>query len=102
MDFEKKLTEAESRLAESEARVKVVMQERDAVKNSLLELEIANHERQESSGSEKEKERLDKAKLVTEKETLEVTLDLRDKELKAKKEEHRLEVVSCCHNTSIR
>ena len=37
---------------------------------------------------------MDLAKIVTEKETLEMTLELRDKELKAKKEEFRKELVS--------
>ena len=63
--------------------------EKDSAKNSLLELEIAHHESEANVGTEREKVKLDLAKVVTEKETLEMTLELRDKELKAKKEEFR-------------
>jgi len=61
------------------------------LRNSLLELEISSHETKESLGSEREKAKLEIAKLATEKETLEVTLDRRDKELKQKKEDYREE-----------
>ena len=63
--------------------------ERDQAKNALLEHEIAQHEKQADLGAEKEKVNLEVARLNTEKETLEVTLERRDKELKAKKEEFR-------------
>ena len=67
--------------------------ERDQAKNALLEHEIAQHEKQADLGAEKEKVNLEVARLNTEKETLEVTLERRDKELKAKKEEYRESLV---------
>ena len=42
---------------------------------------------------ERERSRLDVARISTEKETLQVTLDRREKELKAKREEFKKEVV---------
>ena len=63
--------------------------DRDALKNSLLELEITVHEKEESSASANELKtlKLELARLATEKETLEVTLELRDKDLKSRKED---------------
>ena len=79
-------------MSDSEQNLKEALSERDASKTALLEMEIAHHEQIANSGSDKEKSRLDLAKITTEKETLEVTLELKDKELKARKDEHRLEV----------
>ena len=64
-------------------------QEKDALRSSVLELEIANHEHQNSENADINGLKMEVAKLNTEKETLEMTLDLRDRELKAKKEEFR-------------
>ena len=81
-----KRDESVSRLLEENKALKV---ERDGLKSSVLELEISNHEHQNNKNTDKEKLKIECAKLATEKDTLEMTLDLRDKELKAKKEEYR-------------
>jgi len=82
-------SELETEHAEKLAKL---MAERDVVKSSLLEMEISTHESKDRLGEEREKTKLEMAKLATEKETLEVTLDRRDKELKQKKEEARTQV----------
>ena len=87
------LDKANQTVADLESKVSKLSAERDSAKSSLLELEIARHENEANVGSEREKVKLDLAKVVTEKETLEMTLELRDKELKAKKEEFRKELV---------
>ena len=69
-------------------------QEKDALRSSVLELEIANHEHQNSKNADIDGLKMEVAKLNTEKETLEMTLDLRDRELKAKKEEFRSDLSS--------
>lgn len=92
--LEGQVVELQSALTAKSVELASVMSERDRVKNSLLDLEITNHENQANLGSEREKTKLDVARLVTEKETLEVALDRRDKELKAKKETFRDELVS--------
>ncbi|TRY63426.1 hypothetical protein TCAL_15188 [Tigriopus californicus] len=90
--LEGQVTELRAALTAKSDEVASVIIERDRVKNSLLDLEITNHENQAHLGSEREKTKLDVARLVTEKETLEVALDRRDKELKAKKETFRDEL----------
>lgn len=96
-DTKSALERRDDTLTQSEAIVQSLRQERDVLKTSLLELEIANHEQQNTKKEDREKIKIECAKLTTEKETLEMTLDLRDKELKAKKEEYRKDLVRRQH-----
>ena len=68
--------------------------ERDKAKSSILELEIAKHECEEYLTKQDSELKMKTAQLTTEKETLEVTLALREKELKTRKEEFREEQVT--------
>jgi len=70
-------------------RLKKCQQERDSVKNSLIEVEIAKHEAEEAALQRESDLKMKITQLTTEKETLEVTLRLRDNELKNRKEESR-------------
>ena len=94
--LQKKLTEAQEHAEaaqieaeQSREELSKMKQEKDALRSSVLELEIANHEHQNSKNADIDGLKMEVAKLNTEKETLEMTLDLRDRELKAKKEEFR-------------
>ncbi len=93
-EAEATLQKRDESLAAHDSELKTLRQERDALKTSLLEQEIVNHEHQNSKNTDKEKLKIECAKLATEKETLEMTLDRRDKELKAKKEEFRKELAT--------
>ena len=64
-----------------------VCNERDAMKANLLEIEIANHECDQAKFNEIEAFKVEIAKLQAEIETLNVTLKVRDSDIKAKKEE---------------
>ncbi len=94
---EAKIASLESLLADTRERSNSLATERESLKNSLLELEISKHEGQATLVEERERARMELAKVTTEKETLEVTLERRDKELKAKKEDFRTELVSVTH-----
>ena len=72
-------------------KLKKCQQERDSVKNSLIEVEIAKHQGEEGALQREAELRMKITQLNTEKETLEVTLKLRDNELKNRKEESRQE-----------
>ena len=77
-----------------QSKLSSVISERDALKTSLLEAEIAGHEGDQAKSNEIETIRVEVAKLHAEIETLQVTLDVRDNEIKVKKEELRIEKVS--------
>ena len=64
------------------------------MRNSLLEAEIANHENNNDRSREFENLKLELVKSQSAIETLEVTLSVRDNELKSKKEEIRKEKAS--------
>ena len=72
-------------------KLKKCQQERDSVKGSLIEVEIAKHESEEGALQRESDLKMRITQLNTEKETLEVTLKLRDNELKNRKEEGRQE-----------
>lgn len=74
-----------------QTQVAAFKMERDYAKTSLLEIEIAGHEQDQSRQDEVNSLKLEVARLQTEKETLEVTLARRDSEIKSKKEECRQE-----------
>ena len=75
------------------AKLKTARNERDSAKSSLLELEIAKHECEEGLAKQDSDSKMKLVQLTTEKETLEVTLELREQELKSRKEELRQEQV---------
>ena len=75
--------------------------ERDNAKSSLLELEIAKHECEEGLSKQDNEIKMKIAQLTTEKETLEVTLGLREQELKARKEELRDDKVKYTRNNRV-
>ena len=79
---------------ELKAKLKLVCNERDSAKSSLLELEIAKHECEEGLAKQDSDSKMKLVQLTTEKETLEVTLELREQELKSRKEELRQETVN--------
>ena len=66
-----------------------VKSDRDGLKNNILEMEIAQHENDEIKKTEGNEINIKVAGLITEKETLEMTLNLRDNEIKKLKEENR-------------
>jgi len=68
-----------------------VMSERDTMKANLLEVEIANHECDQAKVNEIDAFKIEIAKLQAEIETLNVTLKVRDGEIKAKKEDLKKE-----------
>ena len=70
-----------------------VMSERDTMKANLLEVEIANHEYDQAKVNESDAFKIEIAKLQAEIETLNVTLKVRDGEIKAKKEDLKKEKV---------
>ena len=70
-----------------------VMSERDTMKANLLEVEIANHECDQAKVNEIDAFKIEIAKLQAEIETLNVTLKVRDGEIKAKKEDLKKEKV---------
>ena len=55
----------------------------------ILEVEIAKHESENSWADREGELKMKLAQLTTEKETLEMTLKLRDNEIKSRKEENR-------------
>jgi len=76
-------------IPELREKLKVCQQERDSAKNSLIEVEIAKHESENSWADREGELKMKLAQLTTEKETLEMTLKLRDNEIKSRKEENR-------------
>ena len=94
IDFDARIKVRDDEVTEVRAELAKVKAERDQIRNNLIEAEIANHEGQTSLGQEREKVKMDVAKLTTEKETLQVTLQHREEELKNKKEEFRKNIVS--------
>jgi len=68
-----------------------VISERDAMRANLLEVEIANHEYDQAKVNEIDAFKVEIAKLQAEIETLNVTLNVRDSEIKAKKEDLKRE-----------
>ena len=87
-----KLTRCETVvIPELRDKLKKCQQERDSVKTSLIEVEIAKHESEEACLRRESDLKMKITQLTTEKETLEVTLKLRDNELKNRMEESRQE-----------
>ena len=85
-----KLTRCETVvIPELRDKLKKCQQERDSVKTSLIEVEIAKHEAEEACLQRESDLKMKITQLTTEKETLEVTLKLRDNELKNRMEESR-------------
>ena len=84
----------ETQLTSVKEDLSKVISERDSMRNSLLEAEIANHESNNDRSKESENLKLELVKSQSAIETLEVTLSVRDNELKSKKEEIRKEKVS--------
>ena len=78
-----------------------VMSERDTMKANLLEVEIANHECDQAKVNEIDAFKIEIAKLQAEIETLNVTLKVRDGEIKAKKEDLKKEKVMNFLNTVV-
>uniref|UniRef100_A0A0K2T7L9 Golgin subfamily A member 1like [Nasonia vitripennis] n=1 Tax=Lepeophtheirus salmonis TaxID=72036 RepID=A0A0K2T7L9_LEPSM len=72
-----------------ESQLYMVENERDGFKSSLLELEIAKHDAIENEKKLIAERKLQDAKLIAEKETLEVKLNHRESEIKKLKEESR-------------
>ena len=68
--------------------------ERDTIRNSYLEAEIASHEFHNTRLKESQDLKLELAKTQAALETLKVTLEVRDNELKIKKEDVRKEKVT--------
>ena len=68
--------------------------ERDTIRNSYLEAEIASHEFHNTRLKESQDLKLELAKTQAALETLKVTLEVRDNELKLKKEDVRKEKVT--------
>ena len=85
-ELTKVVTERESELAK-------VVTERDAFRNQVLEIEIACHKKDKLVDEDKEQLRCELVHMGTEKETLEMTLTLRELDLKNRKEEYRTELV---------
>ena len=85
--------ELEQHVSDLRAKLKTARNERDSAKSSLLELEIAKHECEEGLAKQDSDSKMKLVQLTTEKETLEVTLELREQELKSRKEELRQEQV---------
>ena len=83
----------ETQLTSVKEDLSKVTSERDSMRNSLLEAEIANHENNNDRSRESENLKLELVKSQSAIETLEVTLSVRDNELKSKKEEIRKEKV---------
>ena len=87
--YEKTINDLESHNNDLKTKLRSMKNERDNAKSSLLELEIAKHECEEGLSKQDNEIKMKIAQLTTEKETLEVTLGLREQELKARKEELR-------------
>ena len=92
--FEKMETDLQQQNIDLKEKLKFMRNERDAAKSAILEEEIAKHEYREKLTRKDSESKMELAQLTTEKETLEVTLELREKELKTRKEEFREEQVS--------
>ena len=74
---------------ELKEKLKKCQSERDGAKASLIEVEIAKHEVEENMVKLESDLKMRITQLTTEKETLEVTLSLRDNDLKNRKEDSR-------------
>jgi hypothetical protein len=83
----------EAEVSTLKENIVVLKTERDIAKASLLEAEIASHETDQSRSEQIEALKMEVAKFQTGRETLEVTLSVRDNEIKSKKEECRKEKV---------
>ena len=94
LKFEKTETALQQQNIDLKEKLKQMRNERDAAKSAILEEEIAKHEYREKLTRKDSEAKMELAQLTTEKETLEVTLELREKELKTRKEEFREEQVS--------
>lgn len=77
-------------IVDLESKLTTVTAERDSLRTSLLEAEIADHEGNEAKHHEIENIKVGMTKLQAEIETMQVTLDVRDGEIKAKKDELKL------------
>ena len=100
-NYEKTMNDLESHNNDLKSKLKCMKNERDNAKSSLLELEIAKHECEEGLSKQDNAIKMKLAQLTTEKETLEVTLGLREQELKARKEELRDDKVQYTNNYGV-
>jgi len=91
LEHDKTTKELEEKNVNLKSKLKLITNERDNAKASLLELEIAKHECEEGLAKQDSDSKMKLVQLTTEKETLEVTLELREQELKSRKEELRQE-----------
>lgn len=80
-------------LESTKRQLAAISSERDSIKTTLLEAEIACHESHETNADELSSLQMEIARLQGEKETLQVTLRVRDNDIKAKKEDFRKEKV---------
>ena len=94
LEHERTTSEMEQHNTDLKAKLKSARNERDTARSSLLEIEIAKHECEEGLVKQESESRMKLVQLTTEKETLEVTLELREQELKSRKEELRQEQVN--------
>eukprot|EP00095_Tigriopus_kingsejongensis_P010803 maker-scaffold1931_size24754-snap-gene-0.11 protein:Tk10803 transcript:maker-scaffold1931_size24754-snap-gene-0.11-mRNA-1 annotation:"golgin subfamily a member" len=92
-DLQRRVRNLVQELSSTRAQLAGITAERDSAQHTLLEMEITHHDHQNHLGSEREKSKMDIARLATEKETLEVALERRDRELKSKKESFRQDTV---------
>ena len=92
-NYEKRLKDLEQHNSDLKTKLQVMRNQRDTAKSSLLEIEIAKHECEEGLSKQDSESKLKMVQLTTEKETLEMTLELREQELKTRKEELRQEQV---------
>ena len=99
--YEKTINDLESHNNDLKTKLRSMKNERDNAKSSLLELEIAKHECEEGLSKQDNEIKMKIAQLTTEKETLEVTLGLREQELKARKEELRDDKVKYTRNNRV-
>lgn len=76
-----------------QSKLLMAVNEKDSLRNSLLEIEIASHEGDNLKAGELDTLKIEIAKLQAEKETLNVTLSIRENEIRTKKDEIKQEKV---------
>ena len=94
LKYAKNIKDLEQHNTDLKTKLQSMRNERDTAKSSLLEIEIAKHECEEGLSKQDSESKLKMVQVTTEKETLEMTLGLREQELKTRKEELRQEQVN--------
>lgn len=96
-DIDEELSRLKAENEALQSKLSEVLSDRDVLKANLLEIEIANHECDQVKFNQVEAFKGEIAKLQAEIETLNVTLNVRDSEIKAKKEDLKREKENHSH-----